>query len=159
MKNTSKISHWFLFLVATNPQHIQPSDSSTAHTQQELSWNLQQPKSSQEGDPQFHPFANILRTQFWCSLFLRHLFTCKRASLLTHNPTARNHHKSKTSCSCDTSVHKNKAPEEPQVHSDSSNICLLLIWIFTSFFFMESQQVPLCPQQRQGPNFGRILRH
>lgn len=62
IKNTNEISHWFLFLVATNPEHIQPNVSSTAHTQQQLSRNLQQPKSSWEGDPQFYPFANILRT-------------------------------------------------------------------------------------------------
>lgn len=49
-------------------------------------------------------------------------FTCKRASPpLPHNPTAAwNHHNSKASCSYDTSAHKNKAPEEPQVRPDSS---------------------------------------
>lgn len=85
-------------------------------------------------------------------------FTCKRASPpLPHNPTAAwNHHNSKASCSYDTSAHKNKAPEEPQVRPDSSSICLPLIWLFTSFF-MERQRVPLCPQRRQGPNFGHTL--
>lgn len=115
IKNTSEISHWFLFLVATNPERIQPSGSSPTHTHSNSPETFSSLKATGRGDPQFHSFANTFRTEFWCLLFLRCLFTWKRASLLLpHNPTAvSNHHNSKTSCSCDTSAHKNKASEEP----------------------------------------------
>lgn len=62
IKNTSKISHWFLFLVATNPEHIQSSGSSTIHTHSNSRETFSSLKAVRRGDPQFHPFANILRT-------------------------------------------------------------------------------------------------
>lgn len=148
MKNTSKVSHWFLFLVATNPQSIQPSGSSTTHTQQQLSWKFQQPKSSQEGDPQFYPFANILRTQFWCSLFLRHLFRWKRASTPLNsqpNSSMKPPQQQDKLQLWHISSQKQSSWGAPSTHwliqhLPSTHLDYLLP------FFMESQRVPLCPQ-------------
>lgn len=112
---------------------------------------------------QFCPFANILREQFWCLLFLRCLFTLHMQKGISSSSSQPNssvkppQQQDKLQLWHISSQKQSSwgAPGPPWLIT-SSSICLPLIWLFTSFF-MERQRVPLCPQRRQGPNFGHTL--
>lgn len=129
---------------------------------QQLSRNLQQPKSSQEGWPSVPPFCkhpqNTVLVFFISQVPLNMQKVISSSSSQPNRSMKPPQQQDKLQLWHISSQKQSSrgAPGPPWLIA-SSNICLLLIWIFTSFF-MESQQVPLCPQQRQGPNFGHTLR-